>query len=78
MGVPASLPGALHNATLASDDEQLAFLEPTFLTQNPRGAKSSGEQWGPPETGKKYLRAARGVLYALLAHWYHLDFFPVL
>ena len=61
MGVPGSLPGALHNATLASDDEQLAFLEPTFLTQ-----KSEGAQWRPPRVGKKYLRAARGVLYALL------------
>ena len=45
MGVPGSLPGALHNATLASDDEhwhddeQLAFLEPTFLTQKSEGAQ---------------------------------------
>ena len=76
MGVPGSLRDALHNATLAVDDEQLAFLEPTFLTQNPRGPKSSGEQWGPPETGKKYLRAARGVLYALLVEPCYLEFFP--
>ena len=36
---PGSLRDALHNATLASDDEQLAFLEPTFLTQKSEGAQ---------------------------------------
>ena len=39
MGVPGSLRDALHNATLAADDEQLAFLEPTFLTQKSEGAQ---------------------------------------
>ena len=37
MGVPGSLRDALHNVTLASDDEQLEFLEPTFLTRKSEG-----------------------------------------
>ena len=39
MGVPGSFRDALHNVTLAFDDEQLAFLEPTFLTQKSEGAQ---------------------------------------
>ena len=33
MGVPGSLRDALYNVTLAFDDEQPGFLEPTFLTR---------------------------------------------